>query len=346
LLIDYKKDMTVKHGQAKSKLYHADVNWNFRDDTVGGVQYTIVLKDLKAIHQKSQSLCPDLVQGMVEMDLEAAKDGSTSSLYPKEATIHILQKSMTTNLLNRNLKIARLATSTPMCLFSIPQPSCSSVTTQRSVTSTITSNITRTHILRIYLTTRVLIPKTTIKNIGTIDSLGDISYLVFNTANLASSHFDVTTIKANDTLCLLDGLAEYFLDLTSGEFSGWCCQKHINRSSIHITLYQYYDAVHLHIYKFSTNFENVNVLKTDHTASKLNLISLTKTAVIIKTATEHSHCLVALGFPDATAASLSPVSTTRHLSFAADATCPSKHTARAPEGQDEHNHIRRHGLQM
>jgi hypothetical protein len=45
---------------------------------------------------------------MIQMGLEAAKDSSASSLYSKQTTIHVPQKSMTTNLLNGNLQIAKV----------------------------------------------------------------------------------------------------------------------------------------------------------------------------------------------------------------------------------------------
>ena len=48
------------------------------------------------------------MQGLLQMGYESAKAGPSSSLYSKQATMHIAQKSMTTNLLNGNLQIAKV----------------------------------------------------------------------------------------------------------------------------------------------------------------------------------------------------------------------------------------------
>ena len=62
--------------------------WDFKAGTVGDIKYAILSKGLDTIHQEPFSACPGLMQGMIQMGLEAATSGSTYSLYAKQATIH------------------------------------------------------------------------------------------------------------------------------------------------------------------------------------------------------------------------------------------------------------------
>jgi hypothetical protein len=74
------------------------------------------------------------------------------------------------------------------------------------------------------------------------------------------------------TTSLLKGPPAHFLDLTNSESSGWLYQSHAGDGNVHLTLFQYYGVIHLHLCKFATNFENANILKTGRPVSELDLI--------------------------------------------------------------------------
>ena len=88
-------------------------------------------------------------------------------------------------------------------------------------------------------------PKTTIKEIGTIQSVEDVSCLFVNVA---------AAMKAAGAPSLIIGLTEHFLHLMSGNFKGWLYQKHGGRRQVQFTLFTCYDSAHLNILKFATNF--------------------------------------------------------------------------------------------
>jgi hypothetical protein len=187
-------------------------------------------------------------------------------------------------------------------------------------------------------------PKTTTQKIGTIESTEDVSCLVVNTANVASTCIDATAMKAADTPCLINVLTEHFLGLVSGKLSGWLCKSHGGGDNVHLTLYHYYDAARFHVCKFATNFENVNILETGRPSSEMDLTFLTKAAVIIKHMTEHFQRLIALEIPDTTSVILSLAPAAWRLS--SDTKLPSKDTGHTPEVHSKPKRIRRHSLQM
>ena len=140
--------------------------------------------------------------------------------------------------------------------------------------------------------------KTPIEKIGTIESVEDVSCLVVNTANTATTCVDVAAMKAAGAPCLIIGLTQHFLNLMSSNFEGWLRQKYGGRRHAQLTLFAYYDYAHLNISKFATNFQNINSFETGRPASELDLTFLIKAAVIIKHITEYFQRLFALELPD------------------------------------------------
>ena len=72
-----------------------------------------------------------------------------------------------------------------------------------------------------------------------------------------------------------------------------------------MTLFSYYDTIHLNISKFATSFRNVNIFETGRPALDLDLSFLKKAAVIAKHMTEYFLRLFALETPDVSPLTLS-----------------------------------------
>ena len=105
---DDEKDLSAKVGQSKSKLYLIGGNWDMAAGTISNVSYPALSNSLKTVHNKPRSARTDLMQSMLQMGCDKAKEGSASSIYSKLASIHVVQKSMAANILHGNLQIARV----------------------------------------------------------------------------------------------------------------------------------------------------------------------------------------------------------------------------------------------
>ena len=302
---DDEKDLSARIGQAKSKLYFIGGTWDFTNGTVTNVDYAILSRSLESIHQKPRTARADLMQGLLQMGYETAKAGPSSSLYSKQATIHIAQKSMSTNLLNGNLQIAKVGD-----LFSdgslfdstayLPQRDRSKVDRIRAL-----EQHHKNERVMGFSDAKQSAPKTTIEKIGTIESVDDISCLVVNAANTASTCVDVSAMQTAGHPCLMIALTEHFLELMNGDFETWLRLSHGGGDHVHMTLFSYYDTIHLNISKFATSFRNVNIFETGRPASELDLSFLTKAAVIAKHMTEYFLRLFALETPDVSPLTLS-----------------------------------------
>ena len=75
---------------------------------ISGVTYPVLLKGLQIVHTKPHYVHTSLMQSMLQMGCNAAKADSTSSLFLKLPSIHVVQKSRIANLLYENLQLERL----------------------------------------------------------------------------------------------------------------------------------------------------------------------------------------------------------------------------------------------
>ena len=102
------KDLSANIGQTKSKLSFIRGNWDMVISIITHVAYSLPLKSLLIVHNMPHAVPDNLMQSMLQIGCNTAKAGLVSSSFAKLVTIHVVQKAMITNLLHRNLKVARV----------------------------------------------------------------------------------------------------------------------------------------------------------------------------------------------------------------------------------------------
>ena len=70
--------------------------------------YSLPSESLLPVHNKPRYVCEDLMQSMLHMCCNTAHAGSVSCLFAKLATIHVVQKYMTANLLHGKLQVVKV----------------------------------------------------------------------------------------------------------------------------------------------------------------------------------------------------------------------------------------------
>ena len=201
------------------------------------------------------------------MGCDTVKAGSASSAFASKATIHIVQKSMATNLLLGNLQIVKVGDLwADASLFDLmaylPQLDMAKVARIRMEDQALTNE----RVINVS-EAKLTLPKTSTENIGYIRTVDHFTSLVANAANIASTCVDFDGMEKEwKGECLDIALSNHFIEMVGAYFVAWTQQPHIGGPNVHLALFGYYDSDHLNIPKFATNFKNTNVLESGRPA--------------------------------------------------------------------------------
>ena len=153
------------------------------------------------------------------MGCDTAKADTASSAFALKATIHIVQKSMATNLLLGNLQIAKVGdlwvdASLLDSTTYLPQLDMVKVARiqmeEQARTNERVMNVSEA---------KLTLPKTSTEKIGYTRTVNHFTSLVVNATNIASTCVDVDGMeKEGKGECLLVALSNHFIEMVGADF--------------------------------------------------------------------------------------------------------------------------------
>ena len=150
------------------------------------------------------------------------------------------------------------------------------------------------------------LPKTYTEKVGFIQTTDHFTALTVNNSNVVSACVDVKTMQDTGSSYLLLSLNKFFLDLTGPDFQSWMRLHSGGGDHVHLTIFKYWDAAHLQICKFATDFQNINVMESGCAATDLDISPLKKAVIVTKHAYNYFYGLVACGARDNSAITIAP----------------------------------------
>ena len=93
--------------------------------------------------------------------------------------------------------------------------------------------------------TKRYLPNISMKKIGHIKTVEQFTSLVVNTTNIASTFVDTNAMETVGSECFLVALSNYSIALVGLDFVAWTQQRHRGDQNAHLTLFDYYNFVHL-----------------------------------------------------------------------------------------------------
>ena len=205
---DGKKDLPTKIGQAKGKFYFIRVTWCMAAGAITHVDYSLLSKSLLTVHNKPWSALSNLMQSMLKIRSNTANVGPASSLFTTKATIHVVQKKLSANLLHGNLPVAKVGDlwgSIFLLNLTTYLPQLDMV----KVECVQKEEQARTNKMVIHVSeAKLRLPKTSTENIGYIRTVKHFTSRVVNTAHITSTCANVATLEKKEKgECLLIALS-------------------------------------------------------------------------------------------------------------------------------------------
>ena len=302
---DEEKEIAAKHGESKCALYFAGGKFNFFTPDVTDLGYVIWSKGMKVVLEKPLTARGDQMSSLLQLGHDEAKKGSRTSLFAKYASIKVVSKSTATSLLNGNLErepvgsLYGQSNSFDSTQY-LPQKNQNRANRVKEGDLILKSQ----SMMNVHASNQSA-PKTAMDRLGSIDNIEDFYRLLINCQNNTVSVIDREEMKKKGTPNLLDGICEFFIELTGGDFDDWITRTG-GGSWIHYTLFQYWDSMHTKLVQFATNYVNTNLFDTGSSPSELEIDSLISAAKVGKHANDHFAPLIALKQHDPFRPSLAP----------------------------------------
>ena len=221
---------------------------------------------------------------MLQLAVDTAKSEDLTSIYSKFASINVVQRAVTANLLNGNLQFAPVTDT----WLSAELHDTTALLPQRNI-----PRIERTkQELQAYKaqaeTGAARSPhKSYAEKIGSLASCDDVMSLAVNSSNVSAAFVNVKDMEAKQLPCIHISFVEFVLGFFNADFHAWMRSPTGGGDSVHLTIFSFINRITLHIAKFATHFKNLNVIDKGLLLTELDLEHLKKAVEISKNMVEY-----------------------------------------------------------
>jgi len=303
------KEVEALQGQAKLSLFFTGGVVDFAKGTIENVTYAHDSPCMKNIYENQRTARASMLVDLLTTAFKTARAAGPLDTRSRQATMRVIGLTLSKHMMSGNFSQIRLTdifnehTSLDPTAF-LPQKNSRRVQQAKDEETRL-----RNEGIADIAADQKERAKTSLQLIGDMDSVEDFSCLMVNSMTICDSVINnATMVAAGGGSVFRQILMSFALFVNDEKFSAWVDDVGHLMAHLPWSLFGYFESIWIHVAKFATDYNNVNVFRSKRPTSDLDITELKGAVMIAHLAMDHFRRHFATATPDTSIPRLCPSS--------------------------------------